>query len=220
MFATGFSLLGSRVVAMAAVSNPPTAYMIGGQRFRWTKAKQLRQIRMKKREADAAKGKSVPKPPLYLDPKPVVGAHSRAEQEEQMRQVDAQMAEELRARLSQQTQLLRFHMTGLRMSDRVRKLFDLNNGNQREVVKAQKQQGMEVFQKRPGDTGSSAVQVIALTTRIQNLQTHMAIHKKDYHNKRGMDRLLVRRRKVLDYMERKDFESYRKVVKTLGLNRQ
>ena len=56
-----------------------------------------------------------------------------------MRQEDAKMAEELRARLSQQTKLLRFHMAGLRMSDRVRKLFDLNNGNQEEVVKAQKQ---------------------------------------------------------------------------------
>jgi small subunit ribosomal protein S15 len=222
MFATRFSLFGTRVAAMAAIGNPQQiAYCLGGQRFRWTKAKKKRQIRMKRREADAAKGKSIPKPPLYLDPKqtPVVGAFSRAEQEEHMRQEDAKMAEELRARLSQQTKLLRFHMTGLRMSDRVRKLFDLNNGNQEEVVKAQKQQGMEVFQKRPGDTGSSAVQVIALTTRIQNLQTHMAMHKKDYHNKRGMDALFIRRRKVLDYMERKDFESYRKVVKTLGLNR-
>jgi small subunit ribosomal protein S15 len=222
MFATRFSLFGTRVAAMAAIANPQhNAYCLGGQRFRWTKAKKKRQIRMKRREADAAKGKSIPKPPLYLDPKqtPVVGAFSRAEQEDHMRREDAKMAEELRARLSQQTKLLRFHMAGLRMSDRVRKLFDLNNGNQEEVVKAQKQQGMEVFQKRPGDTGSSAVQVIALTTRIQNLQTHMAMHKKDYHNKRGMDALFIRRRKVLDYMERKDFESYRKVVKTLGLNR-
>lgn len=61
--------------------------------------------------------------------------------------------------------------------------------------------------------------VIALTTRIQQLQTHMANHKKDKHSKRGMDALYVRRRKLLDYMERKDYDSYRRVVKTLGLIR-
>lgn len=60
---------------------------------------------------------------------------------------------------------------------------------------------------------------IALTTRIQQLQTHMAKHKKDKHSKRGMDALYVRRRKLLDYMERKDYDSYRRVVKTLGLIR-
>lgn len=59
--------------------------------------------------------------------------------------------------------------------------------------------------------------VIALTTRIQQIQTHLRQHKKDKHSKRGLDALYVRRRKLLDYMERKDFEAYRKVVKTLGL---
>ena len=63
------------------------------------------------------------------------------------------------------------------------------------------------------------MQVVALTTRIQQLQTHMTRHKKDKSSKRGLDALYVRRRKVLDYMERKDFESYRKVVKSLGLAR-
>ena len=61
--------------------------------------------------------------------------------------------------------------------------------------------------------------VIALTTRIQQIQTHMRVHKKDNGSKRGLVALLIRRRKVLDYMERKDFEAYRKVVKTLGLVR-
>ena len=77
----------------------------------------------------------------------------------------------------------------------------------------------QLFQLREGDTGSSAVQVVALTTRIQQLQTHMAKHQKDNSTKRGLQALFVRRRKVLDYMERKDFESYRKVVKSLGLVR-
>ena len=77
----------------------------------------------------------------------------------------------------------------------------------------------QLFQLREGDTGSSSVQVVALTTRIQQLQTHMAKHKKDNSSKRGLDRMYVRRRKVLDYMERKSDPNYRKVVKSLGLVR-
>ena len=106
-----------------------------------------------------------------------------------------------------------------KMSPKVRKLFDLTNGNQREVVKAQKAQGMALFMDRPGNTGDSSAQVIALTTRIQQVQTHLAMHKKDHSGKRGLDRMYVRRRKLLDYMERKDFEAYRVIVKTLGLQR-
>lgn len=63
----------------------------------------------------------------------------------------------------------------------------------------------------------STTLVIALTTRIQQIQTHLRSHKKDKHSKRGLDALYVRRRKLLDYMERKEFDSYRKIVKTLGL---
>ena len=95
------------------------------------------------------------------------------------------MVSDIRQKLAstQTTPVLRHHMNAtLQMSDRVRKVFDLTNGNQREEVQAQKQWGMQVFQLREGDTGSSAVQVIALTTRIQQMQTHMSTHKKDKHN--------------------------------------
>lgn len=193
-------------------------------RFRWTKAKKKRTARFQRRQEFAKEGKSLPKPPYYF-PKdtPVVNAGSnRDERLTEIQQHDEKVSAELHAKLlaAQAKPLLRHHMAGaLNMSDRVRKLFDLHNGNQREVIKAQKQRGMEVFQLREGDTGSSAVQVIALTTRIQQLQTHMASHKKDKHSKKGMDALYIRRRKTLDYLERKNFESYRRVVKTLGLVR-
>jgi len=62
--------------------------------------------------------------------------------------------------------------------------------------------------------------VVALTSRIQQLQTHLRTHKKDKSTKRGLLKLTVRRRKLLDYLERKDFTSYRKVVKSLGLARR
>jgi small subunit ribosomal protein S15 len=60
--------------------------------------------------------------------------------------------------------------------------------------------------------------VIALATRPQQIQTHLRQHKKKgKHSKRGLDVLYVRRRKLLDYMEQKEFEPYCKIVKTLGL---
>lgn len=108
--------------------------------------------------------------------------------------------------------MLRYNFDDLEseMSSRVRKLFELTNGNQREVVKAQKAQGIALIlnaqddvTNRPDNTGDSAAQVIALTTRIQQVQTHLASHRKDHSSKRGLNRMYVRRRKLLDYMERK-----------------
>jgi small subunit ribosomal protein S15 len=125
----------------------------------------------------------------------------------------------MKSRIDAQTESVRFGFEGVLMSDRVRRLFELSNGSQREVVKSQKHKGMELFQLREGDTGSSGVQIIALTTRIQQLQSHMTTHRKDNSTKRGLQALFVRRRKLLDYLERTNFVSYRNVVKTLGLSR-
>jgi small subunit ribosomal protein S15 len=187
---------------------------------RWTKARKKRFERHDRREDLVRQGKPIPKPVNFFPPDTlVVNALTEVERLADIKKNDEVVAAELSKKLKVAEPLLRFHMTGLKMSDRVRKLFDLHNGSQSEVIKAQKQRGMELFQMRQGDTGSSAVQVIALTTRIQQLQTHLGKHKKDRHSKRGMDALYVRRRKLLDYMERKDFDSFRKVVKTLGLKR-
>jgi small subunit ribosomal protein S15 len=164
-----------------------------------------------------------PKPPKYI-PKtvPVINAMTREERNAESAAFDLAASEEMKVKIEQQKanqESLRFNFEGLQMSDRVRQLLELSNGSQREVVAFQKKRGMELFQMREGDTGSSAVQVVALTTRIQQMQTHLAKHRKDFSGKRGLDAMYVRRRKVLDYMERKDFESYRKVVKSLGLMR-
>jgi small subunit ribosomal protein S15 len=197
-------------------------------RYRWTKAKKKRTARFQRRQELLERGIELPKPPYYFPrDTPVVNANTktRAEQLADIKAHDERVSAELHEKLVQvqaaSSSLLRHHMStdDLVISERVRKLFDLQNGSQREVIQAQKHRGMEIFQRRPGDTGSSAVQVIALTTRIQQLQTHMATHKKDKHSKRGMDALFIRRRKTLDYLERKDFESYRRVVKILGLVR-
>jgi len=103
------------------------------------------------------------------------------------------------------------------MSPKLKQLFQLSNGSAYERAKAQKEHAMKLFQLRDGDTGSSAVQIVALTSRIQQIQKHVRTHKKDHSGKRGLTALYVRRRKMLDYLERKDFETYRVVVKALGL---
>lgn len=204
----------------AAANNNPLDQQV---RFRMTKAKRKRLIRHKRRAVWADKGKELQKPPGYEDRlTEVTNVIPRTVTQELIRVMDEKDRVELEERRNAvmvQTPL-RHHMTGLTMSDRVRKLFDMNNGNQKEVVQYQKQTGMQLFEMREGDTGSSAVQVVALTSRIQQLQTHMRTHKKDKSTKRGLLRLTVRRRKVLDYLERMDFDSYRRVVKSLGLARR
>lgn len=189
-----------------------------------TKTKKRQAQKMIDREKRVARGlPAKPRPPKYI-PKdlPVINALTRGERDDESKRFDVEAASEMKTKITMQSEKeenLRFMFDGLVMSDRVRKVFELTNGSQREVVTSQKKRGMELFQLREGDTGSSAVQVVALTTRIQQLQTHLAKHHKDNSTKRGLDALFVRRRKVLDYMERKDFESYRKVVKSLGLVR-
>jgi len=123
--------------------------------------------------------------------------------------------------MNNETPPLRYNFTNLEaeMSPKVRQLFQLTNASTSELAKAQKSRAMELFEMRPGDTGSSAVQIMALTSRIQQVQKHIGSHRKDHAGKRGLDAMYVRRRKLLDYIERKDFDTYSVVVKALGLVR-
>jgi small subunit ribosomal protein S15 len=209
-------------VASSIASHPSTNHQ--QIRTALTKTKKRQREKMKDRELRVSQGlPAKPNPPKYINKnKIVINAMTRHARDDESKRFDTEAAQEMKGKMGAQSQKeenMRFMFDGLVMSDRVRKLFELNNGSQREVVTSQKRRGMELFQEREGDTGSSAVQVVALTTRIQQLQTHIAKHHKDKSTKRGLDALYVRRRKVLDYMERKDFESYRKVVKSLGLVR-
>lgn len=83
----------------------------------------------------------------------------------------------------------------------------------------QKSKVMGDFQRAQGDTGSPEVQVALLTSRIQHLTEHFGQHKKDHHSRRGLIRLVNRRRSLLDYLKRKDVEGYRELVSRLGLRR-
>lgn len=69
------------------------------------------------------------------------------------------------------------------------------------------------------DSGSTEVQVALLTAQIGHLQGHFAIHKKDHHSRRGLLRMVSRRRKLLDYLKGKDVARYTGLIERLGLRR-
>ena len=73
------------------------------------------------------------------------------------------------------------------------------------------------YAKHDADTGSSAVQVAVLTERINFLTEHFRTHKKDHHGRLGLLKMVGKRRRHLNYLQRTDLESYRKLVSELGL---
>lgn len=73
------------------------------------------------------------------------------------------------------------------------------------------------FQRAPGDTGSSEVQIAIMSTRITSLTEHMKVHKHDYHSRRGLIRLVNERRKLMRYLKARDLERYREVIQKLGI---
>ena len=75
------------------------------------------------------------------------------------------------------------------------------------------------YQREAGDTGSPEVQVALLTANIEQLQGHFKSHKHDHHSRRGLIRMVNQRRKLLDYLKRKDVARYADLIKRLGLRR-
>ena len=75
------------------------------------------------------------------------------------------------------------------------------------------------YQRVAGDTGSPEVQVALLTARINDLTSHFKAHVKDHHSRRGLLRMVNRRRKLLNYLKRSSNEAYRTLIKRLGLRK-
>lgn len=69
------------------------------------------------------------------------------------------------------------------------------------------------------DTGSPEVQVALLTNRIAYLTEHFKVHRKDHHSRRGLLKLVGQRRRLLDYLKRSDFQSYKAVIERLGIRK-
>ena len=73
------------------------------------------------------------------------------------------------------------------------------------------------YQLHDNDRGSAPVQVAILTARIDHLRDHFDVHKQDHHSRQGLLKMVGRRRRLLDYLKRKDIEQYRELIKDLGL---
>ena len=87
------------------------------------------------------------------------------------------------------------------------------------ITTERKQELVKEFGASDTDTGSPEVQVAILTERIKNLTSHMQDHKKDFHSRRGLLVMVGQRRRLLDYMKRKDRSRYDATIKKLGLRR-
>jgi small subunit ribosomal protein S15 len=87
------------------------------------------------------------------------------------------------------------------------------------VTTDKKAQIVSEYQRAAGDTGSPEVQVALLTTRINDLTSHFKAHVKDHHSRRGLLRMVNRRRKLLDYLKRSSDDAYRSLIERLGLRK-
>lgn len=87
------------------------------------------------------------------------------------------------------------------------------------ISKEKKAAIMEEYARTPGDTGSPEVQVAVLTARIQELTEHLKENPKDHHSRRGMLKMIGKRRNLLAYLKDVDIERYRSLIERLGLRK-
>lgn len=87
------------------------------------------------------------------------------------------------------------------------------------VTVAQKADIVKDFQRAQGDTGSPEVQIALLTARIKDLDSHFKANAKDHHSRRGLLKMVSRRRKLLDYYKRTNLDGYRELIAKLGLRK-
>jgi small subunit ribosomal protein S15 len=87
------------------------------------------------------------------------------------------------------------------------------------VTAERKQELVARFGKAEDDTGSAEVQIALLTERINELTQHLRTHGKDHHSRRGLLMMVGKRRRLLNYLQRKDLEGYRALIRELGLRR-
>lgn len=87
------------------------------------------------------------------------------------------------------------------------------------VTKQVKEQIVKDFGAKAGDTGTPAVQIAILTAEIENLKDHLLIHKKDNHSRRGILKMVAKRRKLLSYLKSTDADKYADILEKLSLRK-
>ncbi|PWU68826.1 MULTISPECIES: 30S ribosomal protein S15 [Gracilibacillus] len=87
------------------------------------------------------------------------------------------------------------------------------------ITQERKNELINEFKTHESDTGSPEVQIAVLTEEINNLNNHLRIHKKDHHSRRGLLKMVGKRRNLLNYLRNKDVSRYRDLIQKLGLRR-
>lgn len=87
------------------------------------------------------------------------------------------------------------------------------------MQKDEKQAIIEQYAIHEGDTGSPEVQIAVLTSRINNLTEHLKVNQKDFHSRRGLQKMIGHRRNLLNYLQKADIERYRAIISKLGLRK-
>ncbi|SDJ00989.1 30S ribosomal protein S15 [Salimicrobium halophilum] len=87
------------------------------------------------------------------------------------------------------------------------------------LTKERKNEIIEQYKTHENDTGSAEVQIAVLTEQITTLNNHLRYHKQDHHSRRGLLKMVGKRRNLLNYLRNKDITRYREVVQSLGLRR-
>ena len=87
------------------------------------------------------------------------------------------------------------------------------------ITKEKKAELIEKYGRKPGDTGSTEVQVAILTERIRELTEHLRANPKDHHSRRGLLMMVGQRRGLLDYLKKNDIEGYRSLIAKLGIRK-
>ena len=87
------------------------------------------------------------------------------------------------------------------------------------ISKEKKAEIIATYGRKPGDTGSPEVQVAILTERIAELTEHLKVNQKDHHSRRGLLKMVGKRRNLLNYLSKKDLQRYRDIVEKLGLRK-
>ena len=87
------------------------------------------------------------------------------------------------------------------------------------ITREIKEQIIKEYQLKEGDTGSPEVQIAILTYRINDLNEHLKMHKKDHHSRRGLLKMVGHRRNLLAYLQKVDIERYRSLIKRLGIRK-
>ena len=87
------------------------------------------------------------------------------------------------------------------------------------MLKAEKQEIIQTYKTHESDTGSPEVQIAVLTKRINDLTEHLKVHKKDHHSRRGLLKMVGKRRGLLNYLMKIDIERYREIIAKLNIRK-